>query len=155
MTKQTMTRKASDNVYLHKDFHGALSRGIEYLDQHYGAEAVRDYLRQFASAYYAPLTQSLKERGLVAMREHLERIYAVEGGKIDMAYTQDELLLKVEACPAVTHMRQYGYAVARLFYETDKTVYETICEGTPFAAEFLAYDPETGRSATRFYRRAM
>ncbi|MFH0796159.1 MAG: hypothetical protein V2A65_03775 [Candidatus Omnitrophota bacterium] len=36
MTKETMSRKASDNIYLHKDFHGALSAGIEYLDRHYG-----------------------------------------------------------------------------------------------------------------------
>ena len=26
---------------VHKDFHAALSAGIEYLDQHYGEEAVR------------------------------------------------------------------------------------------------------------------
>ncbi len=28
--------KASDNEYLHKDFHGALCYGIKYLDDVYG-----------------------------------------------------------------------------------------------------------------------
>jgi len=146
-------RNAADNVYLHKDFHGALSTGLAYLEQRYGAEAVRDYLRQFASTFYAGVTGAINERGLIALREHLERIYALEGGQIRITCTPDELLLEVEACPAVTHMRQHGYAVAPLFYETSKTVYAAICEGTPFESEWLRYDEESGRSAVRFRRR--
>ena len=93
--------------------------------------------------------------GLVALREHLERIYEIEGGQIDIAFSDDEMLLDVEACPAVTHMRDaaHGYAVAPLFYETSRTVYAAICEGTPFASEWLRYDEVSGRSAVRFFRR--
>jgi DNA-binding GntR family transcriptional regulator len=161
MPKQVMQRAAADNVYLHKDFHGALSAGIEFLHRRYGAQAVREYLRQFARAYYAPLSAALRERGLVAMKEHLQRIYEAEGGRITLCWCDDagaqqaaSLLLEVEACPAVTHMRQRGYAVAELFRETTRTVYEAICEDTPFAVEVLEYDDETGRSRVRFYRRA-
>ena len=68
MTKQRMQRSAGDNEYLHPDFHGALSAGIEYLHQQYGEEAVREYLWQFARAFYAPLTNDLQRRGLVALR---------------------------------------------------------------------------------------
>ena len=42
MAQESIRRNATDNVYLHKDFHGALSTGIAYLEQRYGAEAVRD-----------------------------------------------------------------------------------------------------------------
>ena len=153
MAKQTMRRRASDNIYLHKDFHGALSTGIEYLDQKYGPEAVREYLRQFACAFYAPLTQALKERGLIASKEYFERIYELEGGQIGISLSDDEMVLEVAACPAVTHMRQQGYVAARLFHETTKTVNEAICEGTPFSAELLEYDEQTGRSKVRFFRR--
>ena len=48
MSKQVMDRRACDNEYLHKDFHGALSGGIAYLQKHYGPQAVCDYLGQFA-----------------------------------------------------------------------------------------------------------
>ncbi len=153
MTIETVRRHAADNAYLHKDFHGALSTGIAYLEERYGEEAVRGYLRQFARAFYAGLTQAIVERGLIALREHLERIYALEGGQISITCSEDELLLNVEACPAVTHMRGHGYAVAPLFYETSRTVYAAICEGTPFALEWLAYDEESGQSAARFFRR--
>jgi hypothetical protein len=154
MGKEVMRRKASDNPYLHKDFHGALSEGIEYLHERFGEEAVREYLRGFAAAFYSPLTADIKSRGLAALKEYLERIYRAEGARIDLRCTADELVLRVEACPAVTHMREHGYRVARLFHEATRTVNETICEGTPFAAELEEYDPATGRSVQRFFRRS-
>lgn len=153
MAKKTMTRKAADNEYLHKDFHGALSNGIEYLDKTYGEEAVREYLRQFANTFYAPLKEDIKKRGLIALKEHIEKTYKIEGGKVDIAFSEDEMTVKVAACPAVSHMRSHGYQVARLFVETTRTVNEAICEGTPFAAELLEYDDQTGRSVQRFIRR--
>ena len=90
---------------------------------------------------------------MIALKEYFERIYQLEGGEIDISLTDDEVILRVAACPAVTHMRQNGYAVARLFSETTRTVNEAICEGTPFAAQLLEYDEETGRSLVRFYRK--
>ena len=64
MTKPlVMRRKAGDNKYLHKDFHGALSCGIEYLHRHYGKKAVREYLDAFASTYYMPLRRKVKKNG--------------------------------------------------------------------------------------------
>ncbi len=152
MPKEVMKRRASDNEYLHRDFHGALSTGIEYLDERYGEKAVRQYLRQFASSYYAPLKEDLKKRGLVALKEHYEEVYEQEGGEVDLALSEDELLVRVQACPAVTHMRKSGYPVARLFHETTKTVNEALCERTPFSSELLQYDQQTGRSVIRFWR---
>lgn len=148
-----MHRQASDNAYLHKDFHGALSAGIEYLHETWGEQAVREYLRQFARSFYAPLTESLLARGLVALEEHFRRVYELEGGAVRLDRSEGELRIEVEACPAVAHMRQHGYPVARLFRETGDTVNQAICEGTPYAAELVRYDEQTGRSVVRFYRR--
>ena len=153
MAKEIMRRKAADNEYLHPDFHGALSAGIDYLERNYGEQAVRDYLRQFATSFYAPVTEAINQRGLVAFREYLAIVYEKEGGQVRFDLSEDELTVHVEACPAVMHMRKHGYPVARLFHETTKTVNEAICEGTPFAAELLEYDPETGRGIQRFARR--
>jgi hypothetical protein len=153
MAKEVMRRKADQNEYLHKDFHGALSVGIDYIEQQYGEEAVREYLWQFATAFYAPLTEAIGSRGLVALKEYFAGVYELEGGKAQMTLSDDELRIEVEACPAVTHMRKQGYPVARLFHETTRTVNEAICHGTPFTAELLDYDEATGRSTQRFYRK--
>ena len=153
MPREVMRRQAADNAYLHKDFHGALSCGLDYLESHYGAEAVREYLRDFVRAYYAPLRDALRRDGLPALRQHFEHLYRVEGGEVEFALSADELVIRVAACPAVTHMRRQGYPVARSFLETTRTVNEALCEDSPFAAELVAYAPETGRSVQRFYRR--
>lgn len=150
MAKQVMRRQASDNEYLHKDFHGALSAGIEYLDTHYGEDAVRQYLREFTLAYHAPLRQDLCDRGLVALKEYFEALYRTEGAEVDVSLQSDELVVKVPACPAVMHMRENGYPVARLFHETTRTVNEALCEGTRFRAELVEYDVETGANLQRF-----
>jgi len=152
MPKELMRRKASDNPYLHKDFHGALSGGIEYLDRRFGPQAVRDYLRQFARAFYGPLTEALRAQGLVALKEHFERIYRLEGAAVNVRLSDNELVVEVPECPAVMHMREHGYPVARLFEETTRTVNQAICEGTPYSAELVEYDPPSGRSIQRFYR---
>ena len=153
MTKEIMDRQASDNEYLHKDFHGALSVGIEYLHEHYGADAVRDYLHQFTITYYAPLIGRLKEEGLSALKEHFEKIYEIEGWGIEISFSEDELVISVKTCPAVMHMRARGYPVARLFRETTRIVNEALCEWTLFSADLVEYDERTGRSVQRFYRR--
>lgn len=148
-----MRRKASDNIYFHPDFHGALSCGIDYLHQHYGEDAVRDYLREFAHTFYAPLRQALREKGLVALKDHFETVYRMEGGEVQCELSGDELKISVAACPAVRHMRAHGYPVAPLFHETTRTVNEALCDETPYAAELLDYDPQTGRCIQRFFRR--
>ena len=153
MAKEIMRRKASDNVYLHKDFHAALSAGLDYLHRNYGEQAVKDFLRQFTLIFYSPLRKALKERGLSALKEHFEKIYREEGGMIEIELSEDQMILKVQACPAVMHMRKHGYTVSSLFHETTKTVNEAICEDTDFFAELLAYEAQTGASIQRFCRR--
>ncbi len=153
MTLETMTRRAADNPYLHKDFHGALSHAIEFLHRHYGAPAVRDYLRQFAAAYYAPLKADLQRRGLAALRDHYDRVFRAEGGRARMTLADDALTIEVDLNPAVAHLRARGIPVAALFRETVRTVGETLCEGTAYTADLPAYDDASGRYTQRFYRK--
>jgi len=148
-----MRRTAADNPYRHPDFHGALSAGLDYLEQHYGVESVREFLRRFTRAYYAPLRGALPERGLQALQENYRAVYEQEGGEAEIMGTEETLVVKVPACPAVQHMRRRGYRVARLWGETLRTVGEALCEGTPYAMELCVYDPEGGGSVRCFYRR--
>ena len=153
MPKEVMERRAADNEYLHKDFHGALSIGLDYLAEHHGEKAVRDYLHEFAGAYYFPLKEQLRQRGLIVLKEHFEKLYAIEGGSIEIDFSKDEMVLRVASCPAVLHMREHGYTVSPYFIETTRTVNEAICEGSGFTAELLKYDEQTGRSVQKFFRR--
>jgi hypothetical protein len=60
--------------------------GIEYLHETYGPEAVREYLRQFVR----PITPRCARRSQPeseALKEHFERMYAVEGGSCKPRWT--------------------------------------------------------------------
>ncbi len=151
--KEVMNRTASDNAYLHKDFHAALSTALFYLEETYGADAVRDYLRQFATAFYSDLKRDLVKRGLVALQEHYARIYQIEQGDVRFDLTRNTLTMHVAACPAVTYMREHNRPVSPLWSETTRVVNDAICDGTPYRAELLEYDEQTGRSTVRFSRR--
>ncbi len=153
MSKQILTRFASGDTYFHKDFHIALNLGIEYLHQNFGAEAVREYLVQFANAWYAPLKQQVWETGLEAIRKHFRKIYDLEGADFTMNFSEGELLIHLLASPAVRHIQSRGFAVSDLFSETVITVNETICESTPYKCEIQKYDEETGGYTLRFFRR--
>lgn len=155
MEKQVMERKASDNKYLHKDFHLHLNLGVEYLRQHYGDEAVLEYLREFAVAYYAPLKAELKEKGLNTVLEHNKKIYSAEEVLDDVEFTlsENELIIRVKKCPGATHIINSGTQLSPLYYELTKTVNAVLCEGTDYAFELLSYDNSTGASVQRFYRR--
>lgn len=156
MAIEQMVRKASDNKYLHKDFHNYMNLGLEYLREHYGDDAVREYLRQFANTFYAPLKEAMNKNGLSALEEHFKNIYQLEEAAEDITFehpSPDELVLRIKRCPAIAHMRRSCVAVSPLFYETTRTVNEAICEGTPFAFELISYNSEDGASLQRFYRK--
>ena len=153
MPKEIMRRTAADNVYLHKDFHGALNCGIAYLEEHFGADAVRLFLANFARTYYAPLRAEIRTRGLDAIEEHFRKVYEIEGVEVTFERSPDELVIRVPECPAAAHIRKLGLTPAPLFHETTVTVNQVLCEGTDIEPELLEYDPETGRGVQRFRRR--
>ena len=153
MAKQTLTRKASDNTYYHKDFHIAINFGIEYLHEKFGKEAVKEYLVQFADAYYSPFKKELKEKGLIAIKEHYEKIYQIEGAKFDLSFSSDELVIRLFASPAVMHIKSKGQRVSTLFNETVLTVNKTICRNTFYDVEMIDYNEENGGYQLRFHRR--
>ena len=155
MPREYMERNAADNEYMHKDFHGALSGGLTYLREHYGEDSVREYLHDFAVLYYAPLREKIRQHGLDALREYFENLYITEGGEAEITMSNDKMILEVQACPAVMHMRSCGYGVDEMWEETTRSVNEGICEGTDFEAELSEYDKETGRSIQKFTRRTL
>ena len=154
MAKEILTRRASDNEYLHKDFHIVLNYAINYLHKNFGEEAVQEYLAQFADAWYAPLKKALPENGLSAVRAHYEKIYALESAEYDIKQTDEELTIRLFASPAVMHIKADGHEVSPLFYETVATVNAEICRDTPYACEVSHYDRENGGYTLRFFRRA-
>ena len=153
MAKEVMDRKASDNEYLHKDFHISMNVGLEFVRENYGRDGVVEYLKTFSSHYYAPLTQGLKEQGLSVLRDYFQKIYEIEKADCKIEYSEDLMTVAIHECPALKHFKKMKVTPSSLYILTTLTVYETICEGTPFAFECLEYNCATGKSVLKFFRR--
>ena len=78
MTKQIISQNSSDSQYYHPDFHIAFNYVIDYLHKNFGDKAVREYLKKFANAYFAPLKKALTDKGLFSVKEHYEKIFQIE-----------------------------------------------------------------------------
>ena len=48
---------------VHKDFHGALSYGLQFLEENYGKEGLQAFLSGLASTVYKSLCEDLRIRG--------------------------------------------------------------------------------------------
>ncbi|MFP4502891.1 MAG: hypothetical protein ACLFTT_18000 [Candidatus Hydrogenedentota bacterium] len=136
---------------VHKDFHGALSYGLAFLEEKYGAEARTQFLARLADTVYKPLADDLRVRGVVALREHWARIFELEGGAIEMHEDGDTLVLHVHRCPAITHMQEQGYRIADHFCEHTRIVNEAVCRAAGYEAT-VDYDQAAGRCVQRFRR---
>lgn len=146
-----MDVKASENEYFHRDFHISGMRGLEYVGNKYGDEAVREYLTRFAKAYYAPLAEKVKKEGLRALREHIENVYALEKASecVRCVITDGKLTVTVLGCPGVKYIRESGNDPTQWYIECTRTVNEAIADMCGLNFSLLSYDEETG--AAQYY----
>ncbi len=143
--------KATDNAYLHKDFHGALCYGIKYLDDRYGHEATRDYLRQVGQSYYAPLSNRLKSEGLTALEKHWHEVFSKEGGRFNIKYLDGVLVLTIHECPAIAYLKQANQLFTHRYCETTVVINETVCDQAGYACS-TEYEPGAGRCVQKFWK---
>jgi len=82
---------------IHKDFHGALSVGFEFLDKNYGKKAVEEYLKQVAENVYGWLIKKIKKNGLSELERYWSEIFSEEEGEFEIKRKDnEEIVLKVK-----------------------------------------------------------
>ena len=155
MTKKSITQRASDNEYFHKDFHIALNYGIEYLHKNFGENAVVEYLIQFANNYHTPLKKSLSTIGLSSIKKHYEKIFKIEGAAFDMNISKDALTIHLHTSTAVMHIKESGHLVAPSYEKTVSVVNQEICRNTPYDCNMTDYNQDNGAYKIHFFKRTL
>lgn len=142
---------ASENTYLHKDFHGALCYAIKYLDEEYGPAATTRYLKQVGKTCFARLARSLKRQGLSVMEEHLKYIFSAEQGIFDIRYDGAVLVLNVKKCPAISHLIKTKQLFTTRYCESTVVVNEQICKTAGYKCS-CQYKPGEGICVQKFWK---
>jgi len=151
---KVVDRRASDNKYLHRDFHISMNMLMEYIRDQYGPAALTEYLAQFSREFHSLRTEQLKEGGLGGLKKYFLDIYDKEEWPVSIELKDDVLIISQKACPGITHIVNNGYKPVEQYIETYTTVYKTMCEGTQYEYIMESYDPKTGACRQRFQRRA-
>jgi len=138
---------------VHKDFHGALSFGLQFIEDQYGQEGIEAFLAGLAGTVYKRLVDGLRARGLPALQDHWQAIFDLEQGDVEMHMDGEVLVLEVNRCPAIAHMKDRNYKVADHFCEHTRIVNEAVCKAAGYASS-VEYDQEAGRCVQRFWRQA-
>ena len=146
-----LDQKASDNEYLHKDFHGALCYAIKYLDDNFGEEVTNAYLIQVGERAYLPLISRLKQDDLSALAEHWREIFTNEGGEFSLYFEDGILVLVVTDCPAIRHLKKSNQFFTTRFCETTVVVNHTICKKAGYNCT-CDYEPGQGKCVQKFWR---
>ena len=111
-------------------------------------------MEQVGKTCYAPLSERLRAEGLPALDRHWRRVFAQEGGAFSVHYEGDVLVLTVERCPAIAHLKQRDQLFTVRYCETTAVVNEAICQAAGFRFS-CQYEPGQGRCVQRFWREDM
>ena len=143
--------KREGKKYLHRDFHLLGDNALKYCGDQYGADAVVGFMRDFALAYFAPVIDDAKTRGLVALKEWLEKIYEVEecSELLHTELTENSLIVTVDKSPAIEYMHSLNQEPSEYYIEETRTLYAAVAEGCGFGFE-LEYYNEDGGTRYRF-----
>ncbi|MCM8762291.1 MAG: hypothetical protein NC905_00950 [Candidatus Omnitrophica bacterium] len=134
---------------IHKDFHGALSVGFEYLAKKFGKKSLEEFLGVCARSIYKELIKKIKKEGLIAIEKYWNEIFSLEGAKFKIERKKGELILKITECPAISHIVKVGYPVYDDFCIQCRVINRVIAEETGLKSE-ISSDQKKGRCIQKF-----
>lgn len=145
---KTMNRKASDNKYLHRDFHVSSDIGLAYIGNKYGEDAVKDFICQFVDSYHRPLSDLAKKEGISVIKKYFEDIFEKEEAieLLSILETKTTLKIEIRECPALKYMKSVGHKASKWHKYTTTLLYQRLADNSDLYFELDYYDSDTGGS---------
>ena len=157
-TKPTPDCKVSDvkregQKYLHRDFHLVADNALRYCAEMFGKVGVCDFLDGYGRAYFAPVIDTFKKDGLVAVKAWLEKLYLVEEASevLHTELTDTELKVRIDKSPVIEYMHTLGQNPSEYYVEETRTLYAAMADEAGLGFSFDKYDEETGEAEYRFF----
>lgn len=98
------------------DFYFAINATFRFIEQRLGIEGLRRYWHDLGSRYYAPVSARWKAGGLSAVAAHWKDFFKAEpGAEVEVQTTDNEVVVQVNVCPMIKHLRANGREVMPVF----------------------------------------
>ena len=136
--------KREGKKYLHRDFHLLGDNAVKYCADNYGKDAVIEFLRKFAVDFYAPQIADFKTRGLVAIKDWLEKLYRIEEASkvLHTELTDKELKVTIDQCPVIAYARSLNQELSEYYIEQTRTLYDAMAAAAGFGFRLERYDAD-------------
>ena len=147
---KVMDIKSEDNKYLHRDFHFHADLALRYLGEHFGENGVRAFVAEYAKNYYSPQIEDVKNRGLAALKEWIEKIYQTEEASelLKTELKDGVLYVWVSESPAISYLRSTGCEPSVYFAEQTRTLYSAVADAANISF-YLDYYDDNGKAEFR------
>lgn len=152
----------NEKVALH--VHSIMNFYIKFLKENYGDEGLESFFSEKALYIYKrSLIKRIKDNGLIEMKKHLEKIFSLEGGKFNIDYKENELIFKVEKCPAIWNLKDRSLDIDELIDDRNREVDKDFCKAETYIVNkalakecgfnfSVDYDQENGKCVQRFWK---
>ena len=130
----------------------AISLGAMQVSEHNGVIELHRFNPAQEELYME--AARLGQRGMVAIREKLERVYEIEEASevLHTELTDGELVVTIDKSPVIAYMESLGQKPSKYYIEETRTVYGAIADGCDLGFELLYYN-EDGGCRFRFFKR--
>ena len=138
--------KSEDNKYLHRDFHLISDHAIKYCGDKYGKDWAVDFLTNFVINFYSPQIAEFKAKGLVALKEWIEKLYEIEEATelLHTNLSDNTLEVTIDKSPVIEYMHTLNQEPSEYYIEQTRTLYATIAKESGFAFELCYYNADGG-----------
>lgn len=138
--------KAEDNKYLHRDFHLLGDLALKYCGEQFGDEGVIDFLTNYTKNYYSPQIADIRKRGLIAVKEWIEKVYEVEeaGELLHTELEDGTLTVKIDRSPVIEYMHSLGQQPTKYYIEETRTLYAVVARESGLGFELCRYNEDGG-----------
>lgn len=121
-----------DTGNLHKDFHLATHRTVDYVLSKYGEAFLRELFARTAQRVYYEIHQSLTDGDLEPLVEHWTYYHNREGSRFEVHRDGGEVRFVVTRCAAVEHLRDHGIEPDERYFLHIRYLNDGFSQGTPF-----------------------
>ncbi len=146
--------RSKDHEYFHPGFHSSMDRGLFYILDHYGKNALKAYFHRFVKNVYWPVLEEMKQDPLGAIERKIRSTYESEKALDVLSLENDGKVLSVRVsfCPAVKYLRDKGLEVHPSFRYSTEYVMEALSEMAGLSFSMDSYDDETGAASYRLIK---
>ncbi len=117
---------------VHMDFHGATNTTIRYIANKFGVDAMKMIFFKTGRDVYRSIREGLQKGDTSELLEHWNYYLGREKAKFRIVSKDDEIVLRIDECPAVRHVRKLGLELSPHFCEQTDSLNKGICSGTGF-----------------------